>query len=77
MKSDSLTTEMSDVLNKGQCEGLYVCGWCLFWCFFRLLGSENLSAHNAHWYGLSPVWMFLWIFRFQNWENFLPQIVQP
>ncbi|TNN62769.1 hypothetical protein EYF80_026995 [Liparis tanakae] len=40
-------------------------------------GSENLSGQIWHWYGLSPVWMFLWIFRFQNWENCLPQMLQP
>lgn len=60
-----------------ECAEAYICGWCLFWCFFRLLGSENLSGQSKHWYGLSPVWMFLWIFRFQNCENFLPQMVQP
>lgn len=59
------------------CGGEFFCTWCLFSCFFRLLGSEKRSAHTEQEYGLSPVWMCRWIFRFQNWENFFPQTLHP
>lgn len=72
MVSEKIIKKLQSDYNKNMKFGLTV-SKCVLWCFALSELFEKLLGQLGNWqrYGLSPVWLLWWIFKFSSLENAL------